>query len=187
MTGRSVCNLISTMTVLDSIIPMVSLLGDNSQEWNPEIYHKLEEIEMRLERLLNQHSNLLSRQHLEVTAEGRNIDAIMVKKDNRRTKPVIWIDCGIHAHEWVSPPACLHAIDSLVQDSNSVQQQDDLLDAFDFYILPVANPDGYVYTWTHKRMWRKNRAGAKSFADNCTGVDPNRKFDVDFAFQSTVR
>ena len=32
-----------------------------------------------------------------------------------------------------------------------------LLKNFDFYIIPVANPDGYVYTWNGNRMWRKNR------------------------------
>ena len=31
-----------------------------------------------------------------------------------------------------------------------------LLGHFDFYILPVLNPDGYVYSWTTNRMWRKN-------------------------------
>ena len=104
----------------------------HSQEWSPEIYHNLEEIEDRLASLLSQHPNLLSRQHLGVTAQGRNIDAIVVKKDNLRTKPVIWLDCGIHAREWVSPPACLHAIHTLVQDSNSVDPRADLLQAFDF-------------------------------------------------------
>merc|ERR1712055_208031 len=90
------------------------------QEWSPEIYHNLEEIEGRLESLLSQHSNLLSCQHLEVTAQGRKISAYIVKKDNRRTKPVIWLDCGIHAREWVSPPACLHAIHTLVQVGGTV-------------------------------------------------------------------
>ena len=35
--------------------------------------------------------------------------------------------------------------------------QEDLLAVYDFYIVPVANPDGYVYSWTSDRMWRKNR------------------------------
>ena len=99
-------------------------------------------------------------------------------------QPVIWIDCGIHAREWVSPPTCLHAINSLVQDSNSVNprstlicrihskavstpihpvsnlkhcSRDNLLSAFDFYVLSVANPDGYVYSRGPDRSWRKNR------------------------------
>lgn len=40
------------------------------------------------------------------------------------------------------------------------------------YILPVLNPDGYEYTHTHDRMWRKNRAQY----GECIGVDLNRNF-----------
>ena len=56
------------------------------------------------------------------------------KKSN---KPAIFMDCGIHAREWVSPAFCLYAIDQLVEDQA-------LLDLYDFYIIPVANPDGYI-------------------------------------------
>ena len=28
---------------------------------------------------------------------------------------------------------------------------------FEWHIIPVLNPDGYVHTWTRDRMWRKNR------------------------------
>ena len=31
-----------------------------------------------------------------------------------------------------------------------------MLGHFDFYIIPVLNPDGYKYSWTTNRMWRKN-------------------------------
>ncbi|VVC93997.1 unnamed protein product [Leptidea sinapis] len=47
------------------------------------------------------------------------------------------------------------------------------LTSFCRYFLPVVNPDGYEYSHTVERMWRKNRAwhGGK-----CVGVDLNRNF-----------
>ena len=51
------------------------------------------------------------------------------------------IDGGIHAREWVSPASVLYAIRELVENedpSNSV------LNNFDIYVLPNANPDGWV-------------------------------------------
>ncbi|KOB73603.1 Molting carboxypeptidase A [Operophtera brumata] len=41
------------------------------------------------------------------------------------------------------------------------------------YIVPVLNPDGYEYTHTKDRMWRKNRA---CYGGQCVGVDLNRNF-----------
>ncbi len=62
------------------------------------------------------------------------------------------MDCGIHAREWVSPAFCLYVLDRLLDRGSQ-----SLLNRFDFYVMPVANPDGYVYTWAGNRMWRKNR------------------------------
>ena len=43
--------------------------------------------------------------------------------------------------------------------------------------MPLLNPDGYEYSRTHQRLWRKNRRRPTS--DNqCFGVDLNRNFDV---------
>ncbi|XP_075687645.1 carboxypeptidase O-like [Rhinoderma darwinii] len=46
----------------------------------------------------------------------------------------------------------------------------------DLYIVPVFNVDGYVYTWTTDRLWRKNRAPYNN--GTCYGVDLNRNFDA---------
>ena len=55
---------------------------------------------------------------------------------------------------------------------------------FNFHLLTVANPDGYVNARLDDVMWRKNRSPArdnstakeKSFSQECTGVDLNRNF-----------
>lgn len=49
-------------------------------------------------------------------------------------------------------------------------QNSELLNV-DWVIVPVANPDGYEYTHTHDRMWKKNR---RIVTNNCVGVELNR-------------
>lgn len=47
-------------------------------------------------------------------------------------------------------------------------------DTYDFYIFPIVNPDGFAYTQTTDRMWRKNRQATTS--STCTGRDINRNW-----------
>uniref|UniRef100_A0A2R9CAY4 Carboxypeptidase A3 n=1 Tax=Pan paniscus TaxID=9597 RepID=A0A2R9CAY4_PANPA len=51
-----------------------------------------------------------------------------------------------------------------------------LLDQMNFYILPVFNVDGYIWSWTKSRMWRKNRS--KNQNSKCIGTDLNRNFNA---------
>ncbi|XP_060241849.1 carboxypeptidase A6 isoform X2 [Meriones unguiculatus] len=45
-----------------------------------------------------------------------------------------------------------------------------------FYIMPVFNVDGYHFSWTHDRFWRKTRSRNSRF--RCRGVDANRNWKV---------
>ena len=51
----------------------------------------------------------------------------------------LYIFSGIHAREWVSPATATYIMRQLVE---KYKQNSDLVDFYDFYILPVANPDG---------------------------------------------
>lgn len=100
----------------------------------------------------------------------------------------VWIDGGIHAREWISTATVLYTIARLINGTlaRDVEVRK-LIDTYDFYFMPVVNPDGYVYTHDdvenrvnknnendqeQRRMWRKNRRPH----EDCPGVDLNRNF-----------
>ncbi len=63
---------------------------------------------------------------------------------------------GIHAREWIAPITALYVVDRLVEAFRSGSDSD--VTAVDWYIMPMLNPDGYEYSHTTDRLWRKNRA-----------------------------
>lgn len=108
------------------------------------------------------------------TLEGRMVRGVRVTADGSGAqKPAILINGGQHAREWISPAACMWLIDQLVAGYGLDAGVTAALDGVDIIVVPVANPDGYVYSWTNDRFWRKNRRpnGGSSF-----GVDPNRNW-----------
>ena len=56
--------------------------------------------------------------NIKTTYEGRQIKLVHLSLDLAETskQPAIFIDCGIHAREWVSPAFCLYTIDRLVDE-----------------------------------------------------------------------
>jgi murein tripeptide amidase MpaA len=56
------------------------------------------------------------------------------------------LSAGIHAREWISPATVTYIINELV---NNYDANKEVADAYDWYILPVHNPDGYEYTYTN--------------------------------------
>lgn len=91
----------------------------------------------------------------------------------------------MHAREWIAPASCRYFVHSVLAAasgefvaSNLPYTDSDLAALLDFnwYIIVSCNPDGYQYTHTDDRMWRKNRADiGQPF---CMGVDLNRNFPV---------
>ncbi|KOB73602.1 Molting carboxypeptidase A, partial [Operophtera brumata] len=80
----------------------------------------------------------------------------MLKVSNGRSdNPGVWLDGSIHPREWISTAVVTYIADQLVK---TFHKQPVSVTGKDWYILPVMNPDGYEYTHTFDRMWRKNRA-----------------------------
>lgn len=81
--------------------------------------------------------------------------------------------------EWVAPATAVYIINELATKYDTDPDVRNLLNKYDWYILPIANPDGklfisarmrvvdnrasgYQYTWWTNRLWRKNRALPKA-------------------------
>ncbi|KAK2589253.1 hypothetical protein KPH14_007814 [Odynerus spinipes] len=133
------------------------------------VYHTLQEIYAHLDDLAEQHPN-----NVEViiggkSYEGRQIKGI--KLSFGESKPGIVLEGGIHAREWISPATVLYIIDQLLNSQDPEVRA--LAEGNDWYIFPNANPDGYVYTHTKNRLWRKTR---KPYSTFCYGSDPNRNW-----------
>jgi len=104
--------------------------------------------------------------------EGRPINVFKISKAGAGRK-AYWIDATIHAREWIATATVLKTLNQLAVGGNANAVA--LTDAYDWYILPVMNPDGYEYTWTNDRLWRKNRR--PNSGSTCFGTDLNRNFN----------
>lgn len=76
-----------------------------------------------------------------------------MKLSNGPGKTGIWFDSTVHAREWMAIPTALYSINELTENLANNQE---LLDNNDFYFLAVANPDGYVYSWSDVRFLFNN-------------------------------
>ncbi|HLQ59583.1 MAG TPA: M14 family metallopeptidase, partial [Gemmatimonadales bacterium] len=100
--------------------------------------------------------------------EGRPIVAVKIgPPDDSPSRPNVLFLGTHHAREWISTAVAMKLIRWLA-DSGAT-----LVAAHDVWVIPVENPDGYQYTFTTDRYWRKNR---RPNANGSYGVDPNRNY-----------
>ncbi len=98
--------------------------------------------------------------------EGRPLWAMKIG----RGTPML-INGTQHAREWIAAMTATCVADRLVRDYDKDPAIRNFVDHTALWIVPVANPDGYQYSWSDRRYWRKNRR-------NGVGVDLNRNFSV---------
>ena len=98
----------------------------------------------------------------------------------RSDRPVVIWHGAQHAREWVSPMTVSYLASKFVDDYGVDPRVTDILDHTRLVILPVMNPDGYLYSWSTQRYWRKNR---RSNGSGSYGVDLNRNWGYQWGGQ----
>ncbi|NXP14386.1 CBPA1 Carboxypeptidase, partial [Thinocorus orbignyianus] len=139
-------------------------------------YHNLDEINAFIDLLVAENSNLVSKLEIGRSTENRPLYVLKFSKGGTN-RPAIWIDTGIHSREWVTQASGVWFAKKIVQDHENNEGLASILDKMDIFLEIVTNPDGFVFTHTQNRMWRKTRSKHSSI---CVGVDPNRNWDAGF-------
>jgi carboxypeptidase A2 len=108
------------------------------------------------------------------TVEDRDMYSLRVATGSEDKKS-FWIDSTIHAREWLAPATTLKILNHLVTSYGSDDEVNNLLDSYDWFFVIMVNPDGYAFSWSNNRYWRKNRQSPPS--GTCYGVDLNRNHE----------
>lgn len=159
------------------LVDNMQKLVDREQKINPradgydlEKFHRLDEIYAYLDSLAVKFPTVVTRIKAGDTYEGRSIEG--VKLSRNPNNPAIFIESNIHAREWITSASTNWIINELLTSTD--REVAALLNNYNWYIFPVANPDGYEYTHTDYRLWRKTRSRQSLI---CWGTDPNRNWD----------
>ncbi|XP_046998066.1 carboxypeptidase A1-like [Schistocerca americana] len=105
-------------------------------------YQRYDDVRQYLSQLASSCPSTVTVQTIGQTYEGRPLDIIQISSGGGGSRPVILIDAGIHAREWIAPAAALYVINQLVENA----AESALTDSVDWHIIPVLNPDGYTFT-----------------------------------------
>jgi carboxypeptidase A1 len=142
--------------------------------WND--YQRLAVVFQFLDAIVAQNPSIATLEVIGKSYQNQDIRLLQLGVHTGGHKPIYFMDSAIHAREWITTATTTYFIQYLVdQYAAGDPVITNLLNHYDFYFIPVLNPDGYEYTFTNDRLWRKTRAPA--FNNNCVGTDPNRNFN----------
>ncbi|KAI0140185.1 hypothetical protein GGR57DRAFT_439814 [Xylariaceae sp. FL1272] len=107
--------------------------------------------------------------------EGRAIQGIHLwGTGGKGSKPAIYWHGNVHAREWITSMTVEYLTYQIINNYANDTTVKTVLNNYDFHIIPVVNPDGFVYTQTSTRLWRKNRQTRSG--TTAVGTDINRNW-----------
>ncbi|XP_034099839.1 zinc carboxypeptidase-like [Drosophila albomicans] len=145
--------------------------GRDSSTFGWTRYYELDEIEAWLDSIFAAYPSVTEEFTVGQSYEGRRIRGIKISHGTN--KRGIFIESNIHAREWITSASATYFINELLTSQDTEVRN--LAESYDWYIVPVFNVDGFEYSHTKNRMWRKTRQPHAT--NSCIGVDGNRNFD----------
>lgn len=97
---------------------------------------------------------------LTIVKATHHIDSSRLPKEPRSdsNKPAIFIQSGAESHEWLQIACTTFILNSIVNKMNGNDTTSKIIKSFDWFIMPVMNPDGYDFSHSYERLWQKTRS-----------------------------
>ncbi|XP_052900023.1 uncharacterized protein LOC128306528 [Anopheles moucheti] len=145
-------------------------------------YHRYGDIVKFVHHLQRRHPRHVQLLHIGRSYEGRPVTVVRVSFGPQRPKrsrkpskkrPAVFVEAGAHGHEWIGPAVATWLLNRLLElpdvlQGNSTPSTESadlkMVQSYDWYVLPVLNPDGYEYSHRHDRLWSKNRSNQTQHA-----------------------
>jgi len=174
--GDPVAELIKAM-------PSIRVLEDNLDRTldrfrdRPDLgrYHNFEEVVETLKGYVRDYPGLASLHVLGKSREDRPVYALKISDNVSQDEGEPgFLVCGMHhSREWISVEIPLALAEELLTNYDKSSAIKRLVDEREIWVVPVQNPDGFIYSTTEYKMWRKNR---RDNGNGTMGVDPNRNY-----------
>ncbi|XP_050075305.1 uncharacterized protein LOC126562763 [Anopheles maculipalpis] len=139
-------------------------------------YHRYGDIVKFMHYLQRRYPQRVQLLHIGRSYEGRPVTVVRVSFATQRPKrsrkpakkrPAIFVEAGANGNQWIGPAVATWLLNRLVDvpepgQGNSTPSGESVdlktVQSYDWFVLPVLNPDGYEYSHRHDRMWSKNRS-----------------------------
>ncbi len=148
-------------------------------------YHSLQEGTDFINALAAAYPQIAQVVGIGTSLQGRTVWALKITDQPGTVEPDeerILFTATTHAREWASHEAVLYIAEYLTSRYAADADVQRIVDNAVVWLIPSVNPDGYDYTWTTDRLWRKNRRDNPS--TTCDGVDINRNYDDHWNYDS---
>ena len=141
--------------------------------------------------LAQQYPGLAKLESIGTSLQGQQILAVKVTRNARNVpdgaRPAVLYSATQHAREWITPEMDRRLLRWYLERYATDPQVRQIVDSTELWFVPVANPDGYDFTFTPgNRLWRKNLHDndGDGVITGVDGVDPNRNFPTKWGYDN---
>lgn len=156
-------------------------------------FHSFAEIEAKMRSLAENNSDIAVLYDLgelypngdgstKTSHEGRHFWALKISDDPLEDDPdepeILYVGLH-HGREWMTTEMMVWLMEHILADYGTNDTITQIVDTRELWLFPIQNPDGFVYTETDDRTWRKNR---RNNGNDEWGVDPNRNYGYKWGY-----